>query len=370
MRYCMSLLLGVLVLGILGTALPASADYETNSFNLERTIIRGYVESVQNQVAYIQSYEGDEFAVQLGPESYWESHHYYLPEGAYVEMEVWYDPTDQYTDWYFAGEIWGPDFHFALTNDDGTPCWVIYADDYYFSLGYRASCVSYMFWYDCPPVYFVYLILPPPPPWNYVCYYGPHWRTHHSDWHHGSRYGSGGSYWNDGEGYERPGRRSHGKPVNDPRWDSGTTNSVSIADQDQRPTKPEIPKVKLQPVLTNKVVVPQQMSQTRKPDFVFPMVSKVSTDKAVTPPRTSLPQSPVYVTPTVRMVSTPQPSLQPQQFQTRSNSQSNSDASKSAVVPQATRETGKAQVNPQPRVQNEKRPVADSQGQELKQIKR
>ena len=249
MRYRMSLLLSVLIAGILGIALPAPAYYETDSYNLERANISGYVGAVENQVAYIQTDSGDEIAVQLGPESYWTSNGYYLPEGEYVEMDVWYDPTDHYTEWYFVGEIWGSDFHYVLTNNEGVPYWVIFADDYYYSLGYRASCISYMIWFDCPPIYFVYLVLPPPPPLIYTCYYGSHWRYHHSDWHHGHRYCRGGSYWTDGRGYERPSHRSGRRARNYDRWEDGRGAGKSSVKPDNvyKRSEPSTPVIKPQP---------------------------------------------------------------------------------------------------------------------------
>jgi hypothetical protein len=250
MPYRVFLFLSVLVAGILGMSKPAPAYYETDTYNLERADINGYVLAVENQVAYIQTDYGDEIAVQLGPESYWNAHHYYLPEGQYIEMEVWYDPTDRYTEWYFAGEIWGPGFHFVLTNNVGVPLWVIFADDYYYSMGYHASCVSYMIWFDCPPVYFIYLVLPPPPPPTYLCYYGPHWRNHHADWHYGPRYGRGGSYWHDGQGHERPGRRSGDQPRDNDRWggrNSGGNPAVTTGNVDLRPSPSTPPVVRAQP---------------------------------------------------------------------------------------------------------------------------
>ena len=168
MRYRTYLLTSLLALCTLVMVLPAAAYYESNSFPLQSTVIRGYVESVVNQSACIHTDDGEEFVVQLGPQAYWDQRGYWLTEGEYIEMLVWYDPTDRYTEWYFAGEIWGPGIHYVLTDEQGVPYWVINADDYYYSLGYRASCISYMFWYDCPPVYFVYLILPPPPPVTYL----------------------------------------------------------------------------------------------------------------------------------------------------------------------------------------------------------
>ena len=219
MRYRVFLLLGLLAIGFSNMIPSASAHRVTNYYNLESTTIFGFVESVENQVAYIRIGYDDEIAVQLGPASYWNAHRYYLTRGEYVEMLVWYDPADYYTNCYFVGEIWGSGYHYRLTNREGVPYWVTFADDYYYSLGYRASCVSFMFWYDCPPVYFVYLILPPPPPRIYICYYGPRWRTHYRDWHYGPRYCRGGSYWRDGQGYERHGRRLNSYAAYDSKRD-------------------------------------------------------------------------------------------------------------------------------------------------------
>ncbi|MFZ5432676.1 MAG: hypothetical protein ACOZB3_02780 [Calditrichota bacterium] len=217
MRFRMILPLSVLVVGLLGTGSSATAGTASESYNLERTEVRGYVEYIDDQVAYLKTDYGELIAVQLGPESYWNAHHYYLPAGEYVTMDVWYDPLDVYTEWYFVGEIWGPDFHYVFANHEGVPYWVIFDDDYYYSLGYRASCVSYMVWYDCPPVYFVYLILPPPPPRIYVCFYGPRWRHHHFAWHYGPRFGRGGTYWHDRRGYQPPGHPGHDSPRNGSR---------------------------------------------------------------------------------------------------------------------------------------------------------
>jgi hypothetical protein len=360
MRPLTSLLLVIPVLLTLGTAQSSLAYYETGSFNLERAEIRGYVTSVQNQVAYIQTYNGDEFAVQLGPESYWNAHDYYLPEAVYVKMDVWYDPTDRYTDWYFAGEIWGPDFHFVLTNDEGVPFWVIDADDYYYSLGYRASCVSYMLWYDCPPVYFVYLILPPPPPLDYVCYYGPHWRTHHHDWHHGSRYGSGGSYWHDGQGQKRSGNRGHDLVGNEPRSDVGSVNPVRIAGRDHGAIRPLTSTVRSQPVSPERMLTPVRKPLSQSPATVLPRTNVLPVERPVIPQRMFQPQSPAPVTPRVSPASPPVSTYQPRVFESLSNTQSSSAADKPAVVRQAVRETSAAQVRETSRIPSEKRAVADS----------
>jgi hypothetical protein len=221
MRYHKFFLISILFAGVLAMAKPAPA-YEINSaFDLERQIIHGRVLYVDDQVACVRTDYGNQIYVQLGPQWYWERHRYWLPAGDDVEMAVWYDPNDQYTDWYFAADIWGPGYHFALTNDVGVPLWVIYADDYYYGLGYRASCVSYMFWFDCMPTYFLHLILPPPPPMAYRCYYGPHWREHHRDWHHGPRFGRDGSYWHDGQGYDPPSRRPGGRSHDEVRPGGG-----------------------------------------------------------------------------------------------------------------------------------------------------
>jgi len=310
MSYRMLLLLGALAAGISANVLPASAYNEVNSYNLESTIIRGYVEYVDGQVVYILTDNGDEIAVQLGPVSFWNSDRYCLSEGEYVEMLVWYDPYDQYTDCYFAGEIWGPSYHFAVTNNEGVPYWVINADDYYYSLGYRASCVSFMLWYDCPPVYFIYLILPPPPPRTYICYYGPHWRTYHSEWHYGPRYCSGGSYWRDGDGYERHGRRSSGHAGYDSNRDGGNqrgTGGSTYAETYKRQASPVTPT----PVKTSKnemrkstrksqsadnrrIMSPQSKSRSRSAAPVFKSErSRVSAPKYVEPRRKYQPQSKV-----------------------------------------------------------------------------
>lgn len=212
MRYRMFLLLSIVSVGVLGMTTPAPSGYNTNTYNLQRTEISGVVQSINGQEAYILTDDGQEIGVLLGPQAYWDERGYHLQEGDYVEMDIWHDPYE-YTDWYFAGEVWGNGFHFVLTNSYGVPHWVVPEQDYYYGLGYRASCVSYMVWFDCPPFYFVSLAwLPPPPPLYYTCYYGPRWRTYCSDWYYSPRYCSGGSYWDDGRGYERPryGRRING----------------------------------------------------------------------------------------------------------------------------------------------------------------
>jgi hypothetical protein len=360
MRYRMFLLLGVLAAGISVMVPPASAFNEVNSYNLESTTISGYVESVVNQVAYIQIDYGDEIAVQLGPESYWDANRYYLTRGEYVEMLVWYDPADQYTASYFAGEIWGPGYHYVITNDEGVPYWVVFADDYYYSLGYRASCVSFMLWYDCPPVYFVYLILPPPPPRIYVCYYGPRWRTHHSDWHYGPRYCRDGTYWHDGEGYERHGRRSGGHDGNDSDRNGGRTGgnrSVSYSDAYKRPAAPVTPPIvkprtdpfpkspqKSQSVSSRKIVSPQRKSQFQIVTPVTTPARKVSTVKSV---------------PIERKIQ-PQPKVQLKK-----------DAGKSSAVHQVPRDNIKVQNKQVSRVPKvEKRIAVDNKNRSRKLLKR
>jgi hypothetical protein len=248
MRYHIFLLLTALEVSILGLATPAPADSEIDGYNLQRIEIRGMVESVQDQEAYVRTDDGEEIRVQLGPQSYWDERGYYLSEGEYVRMEVWYDPYG-YTDWYFAGQIWGSGFHFVLTNSYGVPYWIIMADDYYYSLGYRASCVSYMVWYDCPPAYFVYVILPPPPPY-YTCYYGPRWRHHHREWHHhGPGYGDRPRW--DGRDH-RPGRReggsrSVGGPNGDRKRSGGTFDPADNDKWRYRRVPMDPPKMKPRP---------------------------------------------------------------------------------------------------------------------------
>jgi hypothetical protein len=355
MRTYISLLLSVLALGILGMAQAVRADNENDSFQLERTVIRGFVESVDDQVATIQTYSGDEYAVLLGSETYWKTNHYVLPKGAYVKMDVWYDPTDRYTDWYFAGEIWGPDFHFVLTNDEGVPYWVLFGEDYYYDLGYRASCVSYMYWYDCPPVYFVYLILPPPPPWSYTCYYGPHWRDHHHDWQHSPRYGRGGSYWQDGQGEQRPGRRSHEQPATDP----GDQGSGSMADVYQPVMAANPPQVTPQPEPVRKVVVPAKSS------VVVPPARKAPAAKEVIPLKRYQPEKPVYVSPPVNTAIQPKSETRSVRFEVRSTAPVKIETVKAAV-----RATSKVQPTPQKREQNDKKSNATDKDQEQKQPKK
>jgi hypothetical protein len=370
MRYFMSLLIAVLGLGSLGAAQAGPAYFESNPFNLERAEIRGYVESVQNQVAYVQTEGGDEVAVQLGPESYWNFHHYYLPEGDYVEMEVWYDPTDRYTDWYFAGEIWGPDFHVVLANNDGVPYWVIEANDYYYSLGYRASCVSYMFWYDCPPVYFVYLILPPPPPQTYVCYYGPRWQTHHSEWNRGRRYGTGGSYWRDGQGYERPGSRSHGQPTNNSESEGIGNRTMTMVDPYSPSTHSLPTKGTSQPVSTRREVTPQRVSQTPGPATGKITVTKPFVRTTVTPQKETRFQTPVSVSTTPSRVSAPLPTSPQRVLQPRSDGSVKPDGRQSVVATRVVRGIGTAQiVTPSPT--RDMTPAAvNNRGQDRKQVER
>ena len=338
MRHRTFFLLSFLAIGILVRAVPAPAYYGDNSYSLERTNISGYVLAVENQTAYIETDYGDEIAVLLGPASYWNANDYYLPEGEYVEMEVWYDPTDRYTDWYFVGEIWGPDFHFVLANNEGVPFWVIFADDYYYSLGYRASCISYMIWFDCPPVYFVYLILPPPPPSIYICYYGPHWRHHHHDWHHGPRYCRGGTYWNDGRGHERPSHRPGRRAKNYDRWNDGRTgdnSSVSSDDDVKRQTSGKPP-----------VVGPKARSKEVRKQ---PAQSQRSYERKATAPRNDTRNNSVRSKPSAeRKVYAPKPEPQKRQVQSRSNDRAKQDVRGTKVFRRETsQEQGKSQSNQQ-----------------------
>jgi hypothetical protein len=315
MRFRTFLVTSAIALCMFATVTPARADYDSNAYPLASTVIRGFVESVQSQLACIRTDNGEDIYVELGPEAYWESHRYWLTEGEPVEMRVWFDPTDRYTQRYFAGEIWGPDIHYVLTNDEGVPYWVIDANDYYYSLGYRASCVSYMYWYDCPPVYFVYLILPPPPPVTYVCYYGPHWRTHHRDWNYGPRYRRDGTYWSDGQGYEppdhRPGGRTRPTPDQPTRTVTVSTSSVQHAPVVMRPVKPVTPvpqmprpsvnqvqrlPLKSQTTMTSqKVVMPQWPTAPRREVTVIAAERRSTTPSAPAPQRSV--QIPVKVSP-------------------------------------------------------------------------
>jgi hypothetical protein len=340
MRYSILLLWGAVTTGILGLDSPAPSGNVVDTYNLQRTEIRGVVEYVQDQEAYILTDDGDEIAVQLGEQSYWDRHDYHLRQGEYVRMYAWYDPYD-HTEWYFAGEIWGPGFHYVLINGYGVPYWVLARSDYYYGLGYRASCISYMIWYDCPPVYFVYLILPPPPPPTYVCYYGRHWREHHRDWHHGSRYGRDGSYWRDGRGYDPPTPRGgHRDHPNGPFAEEqpvpgapgyGGQDKVTVPDRPvpsspnkaKAVTQPK-PVVKTQPIKTpvkseqkyeskapqneqkfqQRVTAPQTRTQTYKTPAVAPSnPQKVQTSKPAPQPESR------YQAPTVK---TAPPAQKPQ----------------------------------------------------------
>ena len=267
MRYRTFLLISIIAFSMLGIARPGPSDDNAVDYNLVRTEIRGYVDAVVGQEAYIITDDGQEIGVQLGPKSYWDEHSYYLPEGEYVTMDVWYDPYGEYTDWYFAGEIWGPGFHFALMNQYGVPYWVIVNDDYYYGLGYRASCVSYVIWFDCPPYYFVYLIMPPPPPYYYSCYYGPRWRGHYSDWHH-HHYRDHGDW--EGPRNPRRGRRDVERPRNEYEDQQVSRDRSSYdrwGDGDDRKMAP-VPKAKPKSPITRpnpKVAPPDRVkSQPRK----------------------------------------------------------------------------------------------------------
>ena len=351
MRYRNLFLISVLSLGILAIARPAPAYYNIHSFGLERTVIRGYVQSVEDQVACIETADGDEVTVQLGPETYWSQHRYWLPVGDFVVMQVWYDPRYEYTEWYFAAEIWGPDYHFALTNDEGLPYWVLYADDYYYGLGYRTSCVSFMFWYDCPPVYFVCLLLPPPPPMGYFCYYGPHWRTHHHDWHHGPRYGHNGSYWRDRHGYEppehRPGRRGGGE--NSPN--GGNLSSMTYPTVNPGPADPVIPAPKIKQPNVNR----GDESKTKSyPDYNQKIIkTKDRSDSRKDAPAVKNEQKDAVKKPE-RKQSSDQPKIKAQP-------KLNDNSSK--IVPQPKRDREKAKDNRSSQnTKSEKRSFADNLG--------
>jgi hypothetical protein len=167
--------MSVLLMSTLAVVSLAQAEPRRD---LERKRVAGVVETIEGQEAYIRTDDGARVSVQLGPQSYWRERGYRLRSGSRVEADCWYDPEGR-SDWYFAGSIWGPGFHFELSNGDGIPYWVD-NDDYYYSDGWGPSCDSYVIWYDCAPSFYIYA--PPPPPRYH--FYGPRWRSHWRDWNH------------------------------------------------------------------------------------------------------------------------------------------------------------------------------------------
>ena len=198
MRHRMVIWMSALLMSTLAVTAAANAEHKRD---LERKRVSGVVERIDGQEAYIRTESGARIGVQLGPQSYWRDRGYRLRSGTEVEVDAWYDP-DGRSEWYFAGGIWGPGFHFELSNGDGIPYWVD-DDDYYYSEGWGPCCDSYTIWYDCAPAHYIYA--PPPPP-RYV-FYGPRWRHHYRSWHH--------DYWR-GPHYDR-GRHGH----HDGGWDRG-----------------------------------------------------------------------------------------------------------------------------------------------------
>ena len=126
---------------------------------MKRQRIVGKVTSVRGQTAYVRTSSGRTVRVMLGPESYWEHHHYSVVPGQRVTVYGWNDPYDR-PDWFFASSVSGPGFSLTLTNDVGVPVWVT---EYEYARGWYPTYEVYEVWYR-PTYYYVPVTAPPPRP--------------------------------------------------------------------------------------------------------------------------------------------------------------------------------------------------------------
>ena len=198
MRHRLILLASIVLAATFALTTVASAGHTVKKSKtvkrqeLSRTRIAGTIESIRGNQATIITENGEYVGVGLGPRKHWGRYDGQLREGARVTMDCWGDPYGR-TDWYFAGSVWGPGFHFELTNDYGVPNWV----DYRYDDDWCPTYDTYADWYGCGHQVYTY-VLPPPPPVRYYYwyprgYYPDRYRHHYRRYDYG-RHDRGNHY--------------------------------------------------------------------------------------------------------------------------------------------------------------------------------
>jgi hypothetical protein len=181
--------LSSLVLILLVTAAVAAAqpDYKERistdpGRDLGRVSVKGKIESISGQKAVLKTEEGRTVRVNLGPEQYWRDRGYHLEAGSRVTVDGWGDIEDEDGGYIYAGDIYGPDFHFEICDSHGYPRW---ADRDDWDGGWYPSQAFFEVYFFGPPPYGppLWWYYSPPRPWwrhHYPQYYGPP-RGHHPD---------------------------------------------------------------------------------------------------------------------------------------------------------------------------------------------
>jgi hypothetical protein len=191
--------------------------------DMHRVKINGEVQSIRGGRAVVETPDGDRVNVNLGPQSYWRDRGYHLDRGDRVTIEGWRERDDDDDDFagpVFAGSMWGPDFSFELTNEDGWPLWCDPADcpdGWYPTLDFYDTCYFYN-----PPV--AYAPAPAPAYYGIGFYWGWPW-YHHRRFIHYYRGWDGGFRdhrgWHD-RGWNGGGHRGGGEHHGG--WNGGGNN--------------------------------------------------------------------------------------------------------------------------------------------------
>lgn len=155
-----------------GQSSPSSKEQQAP---LRKQRVEGRVESIKGQTATIKTREGRRVDVNLGPKDYWDRKGYELKEGQPVTVDGFC--SDGNDGPFFAGGIWGPGFHFEMTNDRGYPYWAD-PDGWYDGWYPRVDYYAYYwglprhYYYGAPPWFWG----APPPYWGPP---PPRWDRHH-----------------------------------------------------------------------------------------------------------------------------------------------------------------------------------------------
>lgn len=103
-------------------AMESRDNMDMKRMQLKRIHVKGTIERITEQVAWIRVKPNESYVVELGPRSWWDEHHYRLTEGERISVSGWNDPYMN-SDMIFASRISGKGMSITLAENSGRPDW-------------------------------------------------------------------------------------------------------------------------------------------------------------------------------------------------------------------------------------------------------